>query len=230
VEATRRQFLIGTCGFVLAGCAEGVRQSTLPGMSWPDVAGRPRAGRELPAATDITASASAGTLLPRSAWTNTGPVSSRVNPMNGIRRITVHHEGMPYPIEFSDVPRTRSELEKVRRSHVDARGWGDIGYHYVIDRAGRIWEARSPRYQGAHVRDFNEHNIGVLVLGNFDLQEPSAIQLSVLERFVGDLRRRHGVSQNEIWTHQECPHAATACPGKSLQADMVRLRNRRAFA
>jgi hypothetical protein len=43
---------------------------------------------------------------------------------------------------------------------------GDIGYHYIVDRSGAIWQGRRIRYQGAHARgSANNGNIGIVLLG-----------------------------------------------------------------
>jgi N-acetyl-anhydromuramyl-L-alanine amidase AmpD len=118
-------------------------------------------------------------------------------------------------------------MELIRTSH-RRKGWSDIGYHYVIDRAGRLWEARPINYQGAHVRDNNEHNIGVMCMGNFDLQQPSEAQLTTLARTVQQIRQYYRVSESRIYTHQEIN--PTACPGRNMQPRVVTMRSRRMFA
>ena len=117
---------------------------------------------------------------------------------------------------------TAELLDSIRRYHVHGLRWADIGYHYVIDRTGRVWEGRPLTFQGAHVRDKNEHNIGVMVLGNFEIQRPSEAQLDRLAKFTRELRLRHAVSVSEIRSHREW--AATACPGRHLQPQFVAMR------
>jgi len=169
-----------------------------------------------------------GSVMGRSNWTRNGPIISRLNPMNGISRITLHHEGAPdNPVYFTDTRTVAERIELDRQAHLE-RGWGDIGYHYIIDRAGRIWEGRPIQYQGAHVRDNNEHNIGVMCMGNFDIQQPSEAQLSSLAGFTQKLRRKHNVSVNRVFTHQEL--MPTNCPGRSMQPRIAALRSGGAFA
>ena len=47
------------------------------------------------------------------------------------------------------------------------RGWTDIGYHFVIDPAGTIYEGRDIRVRGAHVEGANTGKVGLLLLGDF---------------------------------------------------------------
>ena len=147
--------------------------------------------------------------------------------MRGVNRITIHHEGTPDAVYFSDPRTTAKRLESIRRGH-RGRGWSDIGYHYVVDRAGRVWEGRPLKYQGAHVKDQNEHNIGVMVLGNFNKQYPTDVQLTTLRSTVQYLRRRYHVSQGAIFTHQELN--ATSCPGRQLQPRVSTMRGAGQFA
>jgi len=138
-----------------------------------------------------------------------------------VERMTVHHEGWT-PVWFDDVQSTSKRLESIRRSHLKRFQAGDIGYHFVIDRAGRVWQGRDLRYQGAHVRDHNANNIGVMVLGNFDLQRPTKAQLSTLGFTLAQLMQRYRILSKHVVTHQELN--VTSCPGKSLQSQVVAMR------
>src|SRR5690606_33804179 len=115
-------------------------------------------------------------------------------------------------------------IEMIRRSHVESRGFADIGYHYIIDPAGRIWEGRSVAYQGAHVKDNNENNLGILVLGNFQRQTPTRAATETLDRFVASQMARYGVPLTRVKTHREI--TVTECPGESLQRYMNATRAR----
>lgn len=206
----------------LAGCQTGATRR--PSVLWPDTAvstdplPRPRPH---PARPKLTQSAPVTGVLPRSEWTSAGPNLALINPMNGINRITVHHDGMP-PVTLHGTGQAADRIELIRRSHVENRGWADIGYHYIIDPDGRIWEGRSTRYQGAHVKYNNEHNLGVLCLGNFDHQQPTPAALATLDSFVAAQMNALRVGLHQVWTHQEI--RPTACPGRTLQYYMERTR------
>lgn len=109
-----------------------------------------------------------------------------------------------------------------RKDHNNGKRWADIGYHYVIDPQGRIWEGRPTNLQGAHVKDTNEHNLGIMCMGNFDQQAPSAAQVAALDAFVVDQMRRYRVPITRVYTHQELNRSA--CPGRNLQAYMLQTR------
>lgn len=147
--------------------------------------------------------------------------------MKGINRITIHHEGHT-PVWFTDEPSTRARLEQVRSIHTRDRRWGDIGYHYVIDRAGRVIEGRSVAYQGAHVSNQNPHNVGVMLLGNFEKQSPSQAQLTALQSTLRHLMAKYRVPVKRVYTHREL--GPTVCPGRNLQPRIASLRSSGALA
>jgi N-acetyl-anhydromuramyl-L-alanine amidase AmpD len=164
-------------------------------------------------------------VLSRSQWTTARPLQTRLTTMTPINYITVHHDGMS-PFYDADQSSSAARLESIRRSHRDGNRWADIGYHFAIDRSGRVWECRSLAYQGAHVGNHNEGNIGVLVMGNFDQQTPSSRQLDALNAHLSHLMRIHRVPLTRVATHREWETARTACPGSTLQSHMDLARRR----
>jgi len=167
-------------------------------------------------------------ILPRTDWTQTHPNLNHISVMNGISRITVHHTA---GLLTTDAWKpTAGELENIREFHSGSspsdRNWADIAYHFVIDRAGRVWQARPLAYQGAHVHLHNEHNLGIVLLGNFDVQSPAAAQLVSLATFIPFLRQLYAISLNQIFTHGELAENHTDCPGKRLQSFMNRIRKK----
>ncbi|MFN0012780.1 MAG: peptidoglycan recognition family protein [Phycisphaerales bacterium] len=163
-------------------------------------------------------------VIQRASWTSRGPARpGEINPMNGVNRITVHHDGMD-PFSSTSQADAARRLEMIRASHINRRPqpFADIGYHFIIDPAGRVWEGRSVRYQGAHVQDHNEHNLGIMVMGNFDRQRPTPAATNALDRFVAAQMRAYRVPIGRVYTHQELN--PTACPGRNLQGYMVASR------
>jgi len=155
--------------------------------------------------------------VPRARWGARPPIPSRLNDtVGGYDRITIHHS--------ADVPGVRFDgsledsvlaMRKVQRTHVDVRAYGDIGYHFLVDAAGRVFEGRDLRYQGAHAGGNNNlRNIGVCLLGNFERSRPSAEAMAALEDLLVELRREHGITRGALVGHGELK--STACPGPTL--------------
>lgn len=164
-------------------------------------------------------------VISRAAWNRQAPVLSRAHPMNGINRITIHHSAIPNDSLRSQADVARM-LNGIRSEHMNRRGepFADIGYHYIIDPAGRVWEGRSLALQGAHVANNNEHNLGVMLLGNFQTQTPTPAATATLDAFVASQMRRYSIAVNRVYTHQEI--GKSACPGRSLQRYMDVTRSR----
>lgn len=229
LPASRRSFLLMTLGVMATGCAQTTKRTAtgLPGPEWPDHVGSGSSSRarDLPGADVDPMAPATGGILPRRQWARGAPVPTLMNRMIPIRYITVHHDGMN-PFYGDSAAAAAERLELIRRSHRN-RNWGDIGYHYIVDRGGRVWEGRPLGYQGAHVKDHNEGNIGVMCLGNFEQQAPTVAQLEGLNGHLTALMRHFRVPVRYVKTHQEW--AATACPGRNLQRHMVYVRSSRAI-
>jgi len=173
-------------------------------------------------------------LISRASWTDEAPILSRLQPMGEPWRITVHHEGTD-PEEVMDVEAVAERLRTIARVHERAPshgglGAGDLAYHFVIDRSGRLWQGRSLTWQGAHAGNgtANEGNIGIVLLGNFDLQEPSPAQLASLRGLLQELCARHQISPEHIYGHDEIKARyglpPTRCPGRFLSSWLAAYR------
>lgn len=158
--------------------------------------------------------------MPRSAWTGTRPTLALANRMGRIERITIHHDAMD-AAGFRSAGEARQRLSNIQRAHT-GNGWADIGYHYAIDPGGRVWEGRPITLQGAHVRDNNEQNLGILVMGNFNNAIPTPAAERALVRLIEANQRRYKVPVSRVKTHQEIN--PTECPGRNLQRYMVLAR------
>lgn len=160
------------------------------------------------------------TFYPRSAWTRAAPIYSRLDPADPYYRITIHHEGNQRNFDRSTPDVTRAL--RINQATHRRLGYGDIAYHFMIDYTGRLWEGRSLKYQGAHVSSRNPGNIGIVLLGNFELQKPSNAQKTALVKLVAELRKFYHISRRRIYGHRDLD--ATLCPGRNLYAFMPILK------
>ncbi|MCA1824486.1 MAG: N-acetylmuramoyl-L-alanine amidase [Frankia sp.] len=79
-----------------------------------------------------------------------------------------------------------SMIRGIYAFHVKSRGWSDIGYNFLVDRYGRVYEGRyggvDKAVIGAHTGGFNSNSFGVSLLGTFTTSTPPAGMLTALER------------------------------------------------
>lgn len=150
----------------------------------------------------------------RAEW-NAAALRANVDPMQPVRRITVHHTAMPSGATWPKA--VGSEIREIQSAH-QGKGWADIGYHFLIDAGGGIWEGRPLRWQGAHEgAGLNQGAIGVCLLGNFDEQPLPGAQRDALARLLDGLSRHFRLDGGDIKTHGEVRRDPTNCPGRALQ-------------
>ena len=102
------------------------------------------------------------------------------------------------------------------------RGWKDIGYHFLIDRDGKVAPGRPVEKEGAHVMGHNTGTIGIALFGGHGSAETDAFaqnftpeQDAALRKLIADLRRQYPII-SKISGHNE--YAAKACPGFNVPA------------
>ncbi|MFF4902167.1 peptidoglycan recognition protein [Streptomyces sp. NPDC001068] len=79
-----------------------------------------------------------------------------------------------------------SVIRSIYRYHVKTMGWRDIGYNFLVDKCGGIYEGRaggvSKAVRGAHTLGFNNNSMGIAVLGTFDSHKPPAAAVTAIAR------------------------------------------------
>jgi hypothetical protein len=72
--------------------------------------------------------------------------------------------------------------------HVKGNGWNDIGYNFLVDKYGQVFEGRYGGMErnviGAHAEGFNTGSAGVALIGTYDSVDPSAAATASLERLI----------------------------------------------
>ena len=105
-------------------------------------------------------------------------------------------------------------VEDIDRMH-KARGWQMIGYHWYVDQNGEIHQGRPEKYEGAHVRHYNQHAIGVCYEGGIDEKGRYAdtrtpAQKAKLYFLLKDLKESY--PKAKIVGHRDFPNVLKACP------------------
>ncbi len=149
----------------------------------------------LPTASPVLA-AGAGQppIIARRAWAQ-GISHPRVAPEYGaVRMAFVHHTENPNGYLAGEVP---AMLRAIYSFHRYVNGWNDIGYNFVVDLYGRIFEARAGGIDepvvGAHAGGYNLASSGVAVLGSFMGVPISTQARHALERLLAWKLSLHGL-------------------------------------
>jgi hypothetical protein len=78
-------------------------------------------------------------------------------------------------------------MRTIQQEHF-SRGYFDIGYNFVVDRCGQIFEGRSGGMDlpvvGAHDIGFNTNTVGISYIGNYMTAHPSRAALDSIARIV----------------------------------------------
>jgi hypothetical protein len=164
-------------------------------------------------------SAYTGALIHRDQWAAARARPSRMESNGGsYRYITVHHSAERVPPTLSGSLADSAEaVRSIQRAHMRGENYGDLGYHYVIDPFGRVFEGRELRWQGAHAGGRNNvGNIGICLIGNFDRERPTSQALTALDSLVSQLRSNWKIPASGIRGHSDWK--TTDCPGRYLRA------------
>ena len=103
----------------------------------------------------------------------------------GVRMAFIHHTAGTTEYTPEQAP---AIVRAVYYYHTKVLGWSDIGYNFLIDRYGTIYQGRRGSMQrgviGAQTLGFNSHSTGISLMGTFDTSEPTPAMLASLERLL----------------------------------------------
>ncbi|WP_210440240.1 FG-GAP-like repeat-containing protein [Nocardioides xinjiangensis] len=147
----------------------------------------------------------------------------------------VHHTVNANNYTEAQVP---ALIRSIYAYHVKSRGWSDIGYNFLVDRFGRIWEGRyggiDKPVVGAHTLNYNDYSFAMSAIGNFDVVQPPDVMLRAYGQLFAWKLSLHGV--NPASTNQRIGRGtfpainghrdagSTACPGRYLYAQLPLIR------
>ena len=148
-----------------------------------------------PASADATLAASAtqSTLRPdqppitrRPGWgADESIVRAQPSFADSLELSVVHHTAGTNSYSASQ---SAAIVRGIQRYHVLSNGWNDIGYNYLVDKYGRIFEGRGggliQNVVGAHAQGFNTGSVGVAVLGTYGSSRISTAARSALQRLL----------------------------------------------
>jgi hypothetical protein len=172
----------------------------------------------------------------RAQWGANEKLREQTKPDYGtIQTGFIHHTVNANDYTAADVP---ALIRGIYAYHVVSRGWRDIGYNFLVDRFGRIWEGRyggvgSPVI-GAHTKGYNDVSFAASAIGNFEIAQPPQAVLDAFARLFAWKLSLYNIRAtatglkvkskvlNAINGHRDV--GQTACPGKYLYAKLPSIR------
>ncbi|WP_168210440.1 N-acetylmuramoyl-L-alanine amidase [Persicimonas caeni] len=155
-------------------------------------------------------------IITRSQWGARAPRYNR--PRHSPNRFTIHHT-----VTSNNDTNPMRTVKQVQNYHMDSNGWADIGYHYLVDQQGRIYQGNPVDRRGAHVGGHNTGNIGISFLGNYQSLQPTEEQLASAGQLIRHLSDRYGISPSASNVKGHRDQGSTACPGNHLYAQIERI-------
>jgi hypothetical protein len=197
------------------------------------------------------AQAGAPSIVPRAAW-GADQVPPRGAPSFGqVQMAFVHHTAGTIDYAPEDSP---GIVLGIARYHRDSNGWNDIGYNFLVDRYGVIFEGRAGGVEaaivGAQAQGFNSYSTGIATLGTFTAMALDDAAMESVAKLIGWKLSLHGVPVagtvtltsgggetnrypsgapvvfERISGHRDADQ--TTCPGDALYAQLPDLRARAA--
>ena len=182
-------------------------------------------------------------IIPRSTWldpyyTQPAYTSTVINSTHTV----IHHGASP-----DTYTNGASIVRSYWNYHVNTKHWSDIGYNYLLDKYGNIYQGRQNSnmelqdVRGAHAGASNSYSIGINFLGNADVTTPTTVQLETLYQMLGWWYTDRGfdptssanivlqsggtASKYRICGHKDVNVGGTSCPGVTLYALLSDIRN-----
>jgi hypothetical protein len=198
--------------------------------------------------SDVHADTGQPTIITRDKW-GASSCPPRAAPSYGeVKLAFIHHTVTANDYSPGD---SAAMVLAICRYHRNSNGWNDIGYQFLVDKYGQIFEGRAGGMDqavvGAQAQGYNTQSTGIANLGTFSTAGQTDQGLSALARLLTWKLSIHGVDPhgqvvvrsgggslnrypagvdvklNAISGHRDAD--GTACPGDGLYAQLDRLRS-----
>lgn len=147
-----------------------------------------------------------------------------------LRKFIIHHTATS-----KDLDNPKAAIRSIYYYHAISRGWGDIGYNYIIDQQGKIYEGRfgGEKVVGAHAGRANTGSIGIAVLGNYENEDVPYPVIQSLINLISEKANLYDIDPlgRSSFRGERLPNILghgdvmdTSCPGAKLYAKLPDLR------
>jgi flagellar hook assembly protein FlgD len=125
-------------------------------------------------------------IVPRFSWAaNESIVRAKPQVAPALRFALVHHTVNTNAYSRAQAP---AIVRGIQTYHVKGNGWNDIGYNFLIDRYGTVYEGRGGGIDrnviGAHSEGFNTGSVGIALIGTYSSAGPTAAQKQALVNLI----------------------------------------------
>lgn len=199
--------------------------------------------------TGPVATSTAPRIISRSEWGARAQVCTPAVATKLVGAVLHHTAGSN---SYSTVAEAMRQIRGDQAYHIDGRQWCDLGYNFVVDKWGNIYEGRANSLAkpivGVHAGGFNTGTVGISMLGTYG-SAPSAATTEAVAQIIGWRLGQYGVdprSSMTYWTgvgqnskyqnqnvhlprvfgHRDV--AYTSCPGNGGYSALPGIRDRAA--
>lgn len=173
------------------------------------------------------------------------PLTWPLQYVKDVEKFIIHHTDSEIrDINGDSLTDTRDYQAMVRAIyyyHAISRGWGDIGYNYIIDPLGNIYEGRfgGDKVIGAHAQCYNHGSMGIAVIGDYQDEDVPEPAMQALIWLIGKKAKEQKIDPEgssifrgkklfNVIGHRDV--GATACPGDRFYDALPKIRDRAALA
>ncbi|HEY1085854.1 MAG TPA: N-acetylmuramoyl-L-alanine amidase [Candidatus Saccharimonadales bacterium] len=165
-------------------------------------------------------------IISREAWGSPEPDWSSWKPEYAkLKGAIVHHTAT------TESSNSYADVRAIWYYHAKTRDWGDIGYHYLVDSKGRIFQGRyyDKKYAstnrleviGGHAYGHNVGTIGISAIGNYESKTLSTATKTAISKIIGYKLapyRINPTSSGVVLGHYQV--GSTSCPGKNIKSKL----------
>jgi hypothetical protein len=127
--------------------------------------------------------------------------------------ITIHHAG----VEWQGKAAPDASVRSMQAWGQKEKHWPDLPYHFLIAPDGTIFEGRPIRYEPeSNTKYLLQGNVGVELMGNFEVQRPSPQQFRSCVALVAWLCHDLHIGVDHVRGHKDAAVDQTVCPGKDF--------------
>jgi hypothetical protein len=197
------------------------------------------------AAASVRTVASQPAVISRAQWGARGQICAPDVARSLVGAVVHHTAGSN---AYGSVAAAMQQIRNDQAYHIDGRGWCDLGYNFIVDKWGNIYEGRANSLSqpviGVHAGGFNTGTVGVAMLGTYS-SAPSAATQQAVGAIIGWRLGAYGldpqgwmsyatgmgensryqnttVSLPRVFGHRDVSY--TACPGDGGQAALQNIR------